>query len=80
VLITERNLQMKNSLASAGKSEVPRFDHSGMHGADGDFMNVGTFDFKEVDVTDRSRGKTKRFQPRVSLRLDTPYLSNLSFE
>ena len=40
VLITQRNLQVKNALAVTLKSEVPRFDHAGMNGSDSDLVNL----------------------------------------
>ena len=50
MLIAERDLEMEYTLAVALKAEMPRLDHAGMHGANGDLVDFFAVDLKIVSV------------------------------
>ena len=55
MLVAQRNLQVKDLLAVALEAEVPRLDHAGMNGTDGDLVDLLPFDPEKIrDPDDRS--------------------------
>jgi hypothetical protein len=81
MLVTKRNFQMQHFLPSALESKMARLDNAGMHGTNGDLMNLASVDAKELSVGGRiANGSAHGFEPRVAIRFEAVLFPNLPFK
>jgi hypothetical protein len=90
VLVTERDLQVKDLLAVALEAEMPRLDDSRVHRADRDLVNRVALDAEEVGDARRERRAraravprlvvTDRFHPGMAFGVHSELLGDLALE
>ena len=96
MLVSEGDLEMKNVFAVTLEAEMPGLDDAGVNRPHRDFVNLVTFDSKEIGDTDLrvfiaiaaprvmagaiGIVKANRLEPRVADRTHAKLLGELSFE
>src|SRR5579862_7529068 len=83
MLVAQSDFEVEHPLAVAVKAEMPRLDDPGMHRANRDLVNFGAGDPEElafVNGNASATGETNGLEPRVSFRVNTPFLIDFTLE
>ena len=81
MLVAERDFQVQHLLARALEAEMARLDDAGVHGTDGDFVNLAAVHAEELAVGGRvAVCPPHRLEPRMALGREAVLLPDFALE